>query len=158
MINRRNTSRISGDDDEEETLRGGRSADGAPSGIPVLPKGKTKRKRRRKASPGNTLNLRRYIPFCFVFSYMSIVMISIFLLLRYFWKPKGSPSIESSFKGDMIVHPVQNEYPKILRDPQEYPPLSPEVLKMCTQALWHTIETTTIVMPDGETFIHTGNV
>jgi hypothetical protein len=29
---------------------------------------------------------------------------------------------------------------------------------MCTQALWHTVETTTIVLPDHETFVHTGDI
>jgi meiotically up-regulated gene 157 (Mug157) protein len=29
---------------------------------------------------------------------------------------------------------------------------------MCTQTLWHTVETTTIVLPQGETFIHTGDI
>jgi meiotically up-regulated gene 157 (Mug157) protein len=36
--------------------------------------------------------------------------------------------------------------------------LSDEALDMCTRALWHTLETTTIVLPDGETFIHTGDI
>jgi meiotically up-regulated gene 157 (Mug157) protein len=31
-------------------------------------------------------------------------------------------------------------------------------LEMCTQTLWHTLETTTIVLPDGDTFIHTGDI
>jgi meiotically up-regulated gene 157 (Mug157) protein len=36
--------------------------------------------------------------------------------------------------------------------------LSQEALDMATKTLWHTIETTTIVLPDGETFIHTGDI
>jgi hypothetical protein len=36
--------------------------------------------------------------------------------------------------------------------------LSREALDMCTKTLWHTIETTTIVLPHGDTFIHTGDI
>jgi Metal-independent alpha-mannosidase (GH125) len=46
-------------------------------------------------------------------------------------------------------------YPKITRTGVQ---LSPEALKMCTRTLWHTVETTTIVLPDRETFVHTGDI
>ena len=36
--------------------------------------------------------------------------------------------------------------------------LSPDALEMCTQGLWHTLKTTTIVLPHGETFVHTGDI
>ena len=36
--------------------------------------------------------------------------------------------------------------------------LSEEVLGMCTNTLWHTIETTTIVLPHYQTFVHTGDI
>ena len=36
--------------------------------------------------------------------------------------------------------------------------LSQAALDMCTNTLWHTLETTTIVLADGETFIHTGDI
>ncbi|GAX12783.1 uncharacterized protein FisN_15Hh262 [Fistulifera solaris] len=36
--------------------------------------------------------------------------------------------------------------------------LSPQALEMCTRTLWHTVETTTIVLPNEETFIHTGDI
>jgi len=36
--------------------------------------------------------------------------------------------------------------------------LSREALDMCTNALWHTVETTTVVLPDGESFVHTGDI
>ena len=48
-------------------------------------------------------------------------------------------------------------YPKITRD-KEPVELSPAALEMCTQTLWHTLETTTIVLPNTETFIHTGDI
>lgn len=47
------------------------------------------------------------------------------------------------------------EFPKITRTPVT---LSSEALDMCTRTLWHTMETTTIVLPDGETFVHTGDL
>jgi len=36
--------------------------------------------------------------------------------------------------------------------------VSDDVIDMCTNALWHTVETTTIVLPDGESFVHTGDI
>jgi meiotically up-regulated gene 157 (Mug157) protein len=36
--------------------------------------------------------------------------------------------------------------------------LSAEALEMCTRTLWHTLETTTIVLPNEEAFIHTGDI
>jgi meiotically up-regulated gene 157 (Mug157) protein len=36
--------------------------------------------------------------------------------------------------------------------------LSQEAIDMCTQALWHTLETTTVVLPNRETFVHTGDI
>ncbi|GKY98986.1 hypothetical protein MPSEU_000854300 [Mayamaea pseudoterrestris] len=45
------------------------------------------------------------------------------------------------------------KYPRI-----DHVKVSPQVLEMCTKTLWHTIETTTIVLPDNETFIHTGDI
>lgn len=46
-------------------------------------------------------------------------------------------------------------YPKITRTGVQ---LSPEALQMCTRTLWHTVETTTIVLPNRETFVHTGDI
>mmetsp|Transcript_21669 Transcript_21669/g.32821 ORF Transcript_21669/g.32821 Transcript_21669/m.32821 type:complete len:546 (-) Transcript_21669:784-2421(-) len=36
--------------------------------------------------------------------------------------------------------------------------LGEDSLAMCERALWHTLETTTIVLPAGDTFIHTGDI
>lgn len=36
--------------------------------------------------------------------------------------------------------------------------LDPEAIEMCSRTLWHTLETTTIVLPDEQTFIHTGDI
>jgi len=36
--------------------------------------------------------------------------------------------------------------------------LSQAALDMCTRTLWHTLESTTIVLPNKETFIHTGDI
>lgn len=49
-------------------------------------------------------------------------------------------------------------YPVITgRDPP-FPKISKEAVDMCGRALWHTVETTTIVLPEEETFIHTGDI
>ena len=70
---------------------------------------------------------------------------------------------EGILMGDMsgnydANNPTHLEFPKIIRNSNDYPSLSKEALEMCTRALWHTIETTTIVLPDKETFIHTGDI
>jgi len=36
--------------------------------------------------------------------------------------------------------------------------LNLDSLAMCERTIWHTLETTTIVLPEGETFIHTGDI
>lgn len=146
MLNRR-TPRSSENDEEENVIKGGRKGGGV---LPVL--AKTKKRRRNKAS---TLNMRGFIPLFFVTSYVVIVATSLIFLLRYFWNPKHVHT-EPSWRGDVIAHPVEMMYPKIIRDPSSYPQLSNEVLDMCSKTLWHTIETTTIVLPEFETFIHTG--
>jgi meiotically up-regulated gene 157 (Mug157) protein len=67
----------------------------------------------------------------------------------------------NSALGQSILFPPL--YPKITRETMTAPgskksKLSKEALEMCTNTLWHTLETTTIVLPDGETFIHTGDI
>jgi hypothetical protein len=49
-------------------------------------------------------------------------------------------------------------FPKITREDSTTTStllLSKEALDMCTKTLWHTLETTTIVLPGQETFVHT---
>jgi hypothetical protein len=67
--------------------------------------------------------------------------------------------------GAMVVNNLRNEqksghfppaFPVISRG--EGTKLSTEALEMCTRTLWHTLETTTIVLPNEETFIHTGDI
>lgn len=63
------------------------------------------------------------------------------------------PSDESHFERKKTLYPPP--FPEITRTPIH---LSPEALEMCTRTLWHTVETTTIVLPNEETFIHTGDI
>ena len=51
-------------------------------------------------------------------------------------------------------------FPKITREDYttDSLSLSKEALDMCTKTLWHTLETTTIVLPGQETFVHTGDI
>lgn len=52
-------------------------------------------------------------------------------------------------------------FPKITREDSTTTStllLSKEALDMCTKTLWHTLETTTIVLPGQETFVHTGDI
>lgn len=38
------------------------------------------------------------------------------------------------------------------------PVFSKAALEMCTRTFWHTLESTTIVLPNAETFVHTGDI
>lgn len=149
------------------------------SKIPILPK---KKRRRRKVpgargSSGGTA-WRAWIPLCFVVVYVLIVLASLTLLIKYMWKRNETKQQQSAIEiattingltvgsndkmEDMKNDPSILPYPKIIRptdnNNNKYPQLSPDALKMCTNALWHTLETTTIVLPDKETFIHTGDI
>eukprot|EP00545_Synedropsis_sp_CCMP1620_P013615 CAMPEP_0119010466 /NCGR_PEP_ID=MMETSP1176-20130426/5029_1 /TAXON_ID=265551 /ORGANISM="Synedropsis recta cf, Strain CCMP1620" /LENGTH=597 /DNA_ID=CAMNT_0006963131 /DNA_START=103 /DNA_END=1899 /DNA_ORIENTATION=- len=46
----------------------------------------------------------------------------------------------------------------VLHDEESDLTISDDALAMCNRALWHTVETTTIVLPNDETFIHTGDI
>ena len=49
-------------------------------------------------------------------------------------------------------------FPIVTRDDKVASKLSNEAIDICTKTLWHTVETTTIVLPQEETFIHTGDI
>ena len=36
--------------------------------------------------------------------------------------------------------------------------IDPDILDMCAKTLFHTLETTTVVLPENETFVHTGDI
>jgi len=95
-------------------------------------------KKRRKASKNGLLLA---IPLVFVV--VAFLTLSVKMLLDY--SKKLSPKVN-----------FPPPFPKITRN--DNISLSPEALDMCTRALWHTLETTTIVLPDGDTFIHTGDI
>lgn len=68
-------------------------------------------------------------------------------------------------KGNNTRHGVQNKrpielpkYPIDHRDASLNPPLSDEAITQCHKALWHTLETTTYVLPNEETFVITGDI
>ncbi|CAB9512178.1 DUF1237 domain-containing protein [Seminavis robusta] len=184
MLNRR--GRSSDNDLSEAPVSGAPSTNGStgnnqkmPGGalkdVPILPKDRRKRRKEklRKRKGGKTL--RAWIPICFVIFYVLVVVASLSLLARYFLKSTSSTTTKTSTtttsnhaaistpsslssSGGRNNPILSAAYPKILRNPHEYPPLSQAAIDMCTRTLWHTIETTTIVLPDGETFIHTGDI
>jgi len=148
------------------------------------PKQTVKKKRKKSSS------WKHYLPLCFVFTYVVVVMMALALLVRYLWNPSSknkdgggsSTAIISQFQAQQHdanrlkvgetsldgTDPAHLEYPKILRPNNDdstkpfyyykYPILSQAALDMCTRTLWHTIETTTIVLPNKETFVHTGDI
>lgn len=94
-----------------------------------------------------------------------LIILATCLTLYYYYVRSLSFSSHASNKN---VPPIQQQqqqqrdtlypppFPVITRTPTIQ--LSPEAMEMCTRTLWHTVETTTIVLPNEETFIHTGDI
>ena len=58
-------------------------------------------------------------------------------------------------------HPSRSfppRFPVVTRSNSSVNALDKEAVTMCSHTLWHTLETTTIVLPNEETFIHTGDI
>lgn len=83
--------------------------------------------------------------------------------------PSRDKSLENKLRGsidinteDASVQDLREDfaplYPRVTRSSSSVSVLSQDALNMCGRALWHTLETTTVVLPDGETFIHTGDI
>mmetsp|Transcript_37209 Transcript_37209/g.42471 ORF Transcript_37209/g.42471 Transcript_37209/m.42471 type:complete len:536 (+) Transcript_37209:40-1647(+) len=53
-----------------------------------------------------------------------------------------------------IAIPFPPKYPIVSRSQK----LNQNILAMCERTLWHTLKTTTIVLPEAETFIYTGDI
>ena len=54
---------------------------------------------------------------------------------------------------------LQQHYPPYYPEFEQFEvELPPEIRSLCTKTFWHTIETTTIVLPDGQSFVHTGDI
>ena len=75
------------------------------------------------------------------------------------------PSSETKKPVQSAIQPMlRNKAASTISFPPKYPVMSrnhalnEETLSMCDRTLWHTLETTTIVLPDGDTFIHTGDI
>ena len=99
-------------------------------------------KKQRKKSPRGIL-----LAIALVLLVVTFVTASFKFLLRRDSKITPPPPLQT------VSFPPS--YPKITPNAVS---LSKEALDMCTRALWHTVETTTIVLPDGESFIHTGDI
>lgn len=142
-------------------------------GVQILPPKRTRRRHRRLSSHhSQKFRWQSYIPYVFVCAYIGFVVAGFTLLVRYLlWSSSSSSSQKSNNSSGNIALTSNNNnknnniqrlspYPKIIRDPTilNSIQLSPEAISMCTKTLWHTIETTTIVLPHMETFIHTGDI
>ena len=70
--------------------------------------------------------------------------------------PPYKPSKSKVKKTQSAAHEVSfpPKFPVVSRTHE----LDEETLAMCDRTLWHTLETTTIVLPNEETFIHTGDI
>jgi meiotically up-regulated gene 157 (Mug157) protein len=101
---------------------------------------------------------------------LSSVLVVLGLILLVLWPNDNTEHWNHlpHIRGTSLLHPASlgifpPAYPKLTRETAGSAAtggtkLSPEALDMCTNTLWHTLETTTIVLPDGETFIHTGDI
>lgn len=102
---------------------------------------------------------------------LSSVLVGLGFILLYLWSNAGggaSGTDHSLFHLRGHLHTALGifppAYPKITRETGSAgsaavgTQLSPQAIEMCTNTLWHTLETTTIVLPDGDTFIHTGDI
>jgi hypothetical protein len=90
---------------------------------------------------------------------MVLLLITLFIMYYTFRQYQRLHPVEEAVEE---LHPISNHfdpaYPRRHQDQSSNIQLSPQALEMCTQTLWHTLETTTIVLPDGDTFIHTGDI
>lgn len=162
MLNRRATTSRSEEDP---------NSNGAIHSGTTTPKGR----KRKKSKTKKRSTWRAWIPLCFVVFYVIVVILSLWMLAKMFLIPSSAVPgnngnsnandnfIQESKNNKIIRHRHSNQnmdlpYPKIIRDSKNYPQLSQDALDMCTRTLWHTIETTTIVLPNKETFIHTGDI
>jgi hypothetical protein len=124
--------------------RGGNSSQvsNKPSPTDALPhKPDAKRKKRRKTTTNKATSI--CVSIALLLSLATVFMIAFKNILLL-------PSLFAS----------KNSNPFLLRRQQQLPSplLSDHVIEMCTNALWHTLETTTIVLPNNESFIFTGDI
>jgi len=132
------------------------SSDHSPSlTVPLERRSRLRRRKKgsKSARKGQQLLLLLRVPAIIVI----LLFAAAFVLL---WKrsPNKWKEIHVRRPPVSVTAPFTPLYPKISRDRETSSQLSKEAVEMCTQTLWHTLETTTIVLPDGETFIHTGDI
>jgi uncharacterized protein len=173
MINRRGAASAARNSDDDLVVEESnkKTPGGALKDVPILPEDRQKRRKlqRLHKKKKSSWRMRPWIPFCFVIFYLVIVIVGLMLLIKFLLFSSSSKSKTSTTFQQFdpavgtsvtMTSPLDLDYPTILRkiSQQEYPVLSNDVIDMCTHTLWHTIETTTIVLPDGETFVHTGDI
>jgi len=117
----------------------------SPSSEPQRPR--RLKPRRRKASP-RPLTVPVMLFLC-----VTSTLIGFFIVCQKATPPPALTVLNDIAPSNSLSLP---SYPK--RDTTLQNQLSPQALQMCTQALWHTLESTTIVLPNQETFIHTGDI
>jgi hypothetical protein len=113
------------------------------------------------------------IVFALLVVILSSVLMALSYMLLYLWSDSDSESWKHVKLPHIRGHDASTNislhsalggfppaYPKITRETGAAAgtKVSQAALEMCTNTLWHTLETTTIVLPDGESFIHTGDI
>jgi len=133
---------------------------------PAEPKGvnsgdtKPKRRRKLKKAPKTTpMEILAHVVIIVLLAVI-VFLVCIYIYVLFGWNSvKGSEitrGLRYSMPGSSFGNP--SAFPNIVRDQATKEKISPEALEMCTRTLWHTLETTTIVLPDEDTFIHTGDI
>jgi len=126
--------------------------------------GRLRRKRKRAVDPSSKM-IVSYLAIAFLLVIIvSCLGMYVFLLEGVFGAPNWS-ALFYGIWGFLLSRfgwtatssiPFPPPFPIITRN--EGGTLSKDALEMCTRTLWHTVETTTIVLPNAETFIHTGDI
>jgi meiotically up-regulated gene 157 (Mug157) protein len=72
---------------------------------------------------------------------------------------KQNQKIDTTTTTVLVQNQEHNKKMQNNNQKQKHAPIvSSDVMEMCARTLWHTMSTTTIVLPDHQTFIHTGDI
>ena len=73
-------------------------------------------------------------------------------------KLRGKRKVDIGISNEVVINQFPPQFPIAHVRVLPTIDISPEAVDMCGRALWHTLKTTTIVLPDDETFVHTGDI
>ena len=129
------------------------------------------RKKRRKARTGARSGSGATNPLVCFFAGLIIITIIVLVLgvgvavgvvgSNYYSDRRKARSLRKFEADNAVITPTDNVFPPpfpVVSAQSTTTSLSKDVLDMCANTLWHTLKTTTIVLPNDESFIHTGDI